>query len=222
MSAAAWIASFPHLGSLAAEDRQLLLDAAQRVSLQAGAVLFAPGAPAAGFVLVLDGTVRVQKVSSTGREIVLYRVSGGESCILTTACLLAEQRYDAEAVVETDGVDAVLVPRNAFDALMANSAGFRRFVFADYASRITDLLHLVEEVAFERIDKRLAQRLLARADVTGHLAATHQTLAVELGSAREVVSRHLKEFQRRGWLTLTRGHIHLLDREGLQQLAASD
>lgn len=150
----------------------------------------------------------------------LYRVTGGESCIMTTACLLSQDTYNAEGLTETP-VQAVAIPKAAFDELMARSAEFRRFVFSDYASRITDLLHVVEEVAFERIDKRLAQKLLERADPQGQLSATHQDLAVELGTAREVVSRHLKEFQRRGWLELTRGQISVTNRPGLEGLAGA-
>ncbi len=214
-----WLASFPDLTRLTAADQKLLAERARLVTLPAQTTIFAPGQPAESFLLVLDGRVRVQQVSSSGREIVLYRVAGGESCIMTTACLLSQDTYNAEGIAETP-VTAMAVPRETFDDLMARSAEFRRFVFGHYASRITDLLQVVEEVAFERIDKRLAQRLLALADAEGQLSATHQELATELGSAREVVSRHLKEFQRRGWLEPTRGRIHLADRAALERLAA--
>lgn len=213
-----WITRFPELGKLTAAEQKLIAERAQVVSLPAQTTVFAPGLPAENFLLVLDGTVRVQQVSSGGREIVLYRVTGGESCIMTTACLLSQDTYNAEGITETP-VQAVAVPKAAFDELMARSAEFRRFVFSDYSSRITDLLHVVEEVAFERIDKRLAQKLLERASESGQLSATHQDLATELGTAREVVSRHLKEFQRRGWLELNRGQIVLADRAGLEGLA---
>lgn len=216
-----WISLFPELAKLAPAEQKLIAERAQLVALPAGTTVFAPGMPAESFLLLLDGTVRVQQVSAGGREIVLYRVTGGESCIMTTACLLSQETYNAEGVTETP-VQAVAIPRAAFDELMARSAEFRRFVFGDYSNRITDLLHVVEEVAFERIDKRLAQKLLERADAGGRLNATHQDLAVELGTAREVVSRHLKEFQRRGWLELTRGQIGLGDPAALERLAAGE
>src|SRR5512138_1356456 len=214
-----WTDRFAGLARLTPAERRLVAERAQVVQLPAQTTIFAPGLPAENFLLVLDGTVRVQQVSSGGREIVLYRVTGGESCIMTTACLLSQDTYNAEGVTETP-VEAVTVPKAVFDELMGCSAEFRRFVFSDYASRLTDLLHVVEEVAFERIDKRLAQKLLERADGEGRLGATHQELAVELGTAREVVSRHLKEFQRRGWLDLTRGEIRLRDRADLARPAA--
>jgi CRP/FNR family transcriptional regulator, anaerobic regulatory protein len=214
-----WIPRFPELAQLTPAAQKLIADRSQMVSLPAQTTVFAPGMPAENFLLLLDGTVRVQQVSAGGREIVLYRVTGGESCIMTTACLLSQDTYNAEGVTET-AVQAVAVPRAVFDELMGRSAEFRRFVFSNYSDRITDLLHVVEEVAFERIDKRLAQKLLERTDSTGQLSATHQDLAVELGSAREVISRHLKEFQRRGWLELTRGQIGVSDRGALERLAA--
>ncbi len=216
-----WIGRFPELAILSSEDQTLLQERSAIVKLPAGQTVFAPGQPADQFLLVLDGTVRVQQSAASGREIVLYRVSNGESCILTTACLLSQDSYYAEGFTETP-VTAVAVPRAAFDELMARSARFRQFVFASYSQRITDLLHVVEEVAFERIDKRLAQRLLERAGEDGELSATHQDLASELGSVREVVSRHLKEFQRRGWIDLSRGRIAVIERQALSRLAASD
>jgi CRP/FNR family transcriptional regulator len=162
--------------------------------------------------------VRVQQLSESGREIVLYRITGGDTCVLTTASLLAHQHYAAEAIAET-AVDAIALPRDAFDRLMADSATFRDFVFRSYASRLTNLLLLVEEVAFGRMDTRLAERLVARCGADGIVALTHHDLAVELGTAREVVSRQLKEFERRGWVTLERGRVIVTDEQGLRTLS---
>ncbi len=218
---AAWLGTFPELEQLTAEERALLAERSQVLALPPGQTVFAPGQPAQNFLLLLDGTVKVQQVSPGGREIVLYRVSGGESCIMTTACLLSHDSYAAEGVTET-AVEAVAISQEAFDRLLARSPDFRRFVFADYARRISDLMQVVEEVAFERIDKRLAQKLIARAGGDGVVTGTHQDLATELGSAREVVSRHLKELQRRGLVALSRGEIALLDRPALEAMAAAD
>ncbi|MCR9221596.1 MAG: Crp/Fnr family transcriptional regulator [Alphaproteobacteria bacterium] len=216
-----WIEQFPELSALPEAERRALLDSAQEIGLPAGKTVFAPGRPPEHFMLLLDGVVRVQQVAPGGREIVLYRVSGGDSCIMTTACLLSHEDYAAEGVTET-AVRAIAIPRQAFDELLARSPGFRRMVFSNYSSRIADLMHVVEEVAFERIDKRLAHKLIQRAGSDGAVEATHQALAVELGTAREVVSRHLKEFQRRGWVDPTRGQIRLTDRAALERLAGAE
>ena len=184
-----------------------------------GTVLFAPGMEPVNLLLLLEGTVRVQQSSDSGREIVLYRVEAGESCVLTSACLLAQEDYAAEGVAETD-VTAVAIPRATFDDLVGRSRQFRDFVFQAYARRMTDLFRVIDEVAFGRIDARLAERLLALARGTGAVQATHQQLAAELGTAREVVSRQLTEFQRRGWIGQSRGLVTLSDPQALAAVAA--
>lgn len=212
-----WLDTFPALRRLDAADRRLVAQAATPVAIPAGTPLFREGDACRGYLLVLDGSVRVQKVSESGREIVLYRVESGQSCVLTTSCLLNREEYGAEGVAESE-VRAVLLSTAAFDELIGRSDGFRRFVFSAYASRIAELLLLIEEVAFGRIDVRLAQLLRERAGAGGSVTATHQEVAMELGTAREVVSRQLKEFERRGWVALHRGRIDIRDREALADL----
>jgi CRP/FNR family transcriptional regulator len=186
------------------------------MTIPPGVTVYREGDACENFFLVLDGSVRVQKLSESGREIVLYRVEAGQSCVLTTTCLLAHERYAAEGITETE-VRAVSIPLARFHEALARSPGFRDFVFTSYGVRISDLILLVEEVAFGRIDLRLAQLLLDQAK--GELLeATHQQLAAELGTAREVISRQLKEFERRGWVQLGRGRIQVLDRDGLAAL----
>ncbi len=111
------------------------------------------------------------------------------------------------------------IPRATFEELIARSAVFRDFVFAGYAARITELFLVINEIAFSRIDIRLARKLCDLAGPEPQLAATHQQLATELGTAREVVSRQLKEFQRRGWIETSRGRIALADRSAIERLA---
>lgn len=209
-----WISRFPALERLPADIRDRLTARTRVVSLPAGTHVFGPGRQPENMLLMLDGTVRVQQVSENGREIVLYRVTAGESCVLTTACLLAGEEYGAEGIAETP-VTAAAIPRALFDALLSESPVFRQFVFNAYSRRITDLFVIIQEIAFARVDIRLAQRLLQLADAEGRVAMTHQQLATELGSAREVISRQLQEFQRRGWLNIGRGTVRLTDREAL-------
>ena len=216
----AWTTLFPRLASLEPATAALLTERSRIITIPAGTVLFHEGDACQNFVLVLDGQIRVQKVAESGREIVLYRVESGQGCVLTTSCLMTEDLYMAEGVAETE-VRAVIIGRDLFNTLLGQSDGFRRFVFSAYASRIADLLMLIEEVAFGRIDMRLAQCLLDKADASGGVRATHQDLSVELGTAREVVSRQLKEFERHGWLALGRGQITLSNPGALRQLATS-
>lgn len=127
--------------------------------------------------------------------------------------------YLAEAIAETD-IRAAAVPRAAFDDLIARSADFRRFVFTAFSQRVANLFKVIDDMVFARLDIRLAQRLLDLAGSSDHLTVTQQQVAAELGTVREVISRLLNEFQRRGWLTLVRGGMTITDRQAMTQLAA--
>jgi CRP/FNR family transcriptional regulator len=214
-----WIDRFKGLSRLAPDIRRMLTDRSQVVRMPEGTVIFGPGKSPENMLLLLEGTVRVQQLAENGREVVLYRVTAGESCVMTTACMLAYEDYSAEGIAETDVV-AAAVPRAVFDELVATSKDFRTFVFTAYSRRMTDLFHVIEDIAFRRMDIRLAQKIAERAE-QGSLRATHAQLAAELGTAREVVSRQLAEFQRRGWVDLGRGTVTILDADALEQLAES-
>lgn len=215
----AWTSRFAGLARLPADLRADLVRRARVVNVPAGATVFAPGQRAENLLLLLAGTVRVQQCSASGREVFLYRVNAGESCVLTTACMLSHESYRAEGIAETD-VRAVMIPRRAFDDLAALSAGFREFIFAAWSERIVELFALIDDMVSGQMDARLARRLLdlAQGDV---VYATHQVLGKELGTAREVISRILAEFQRRGWIEQARGEIRLKARAGLERLARS-
>ncbi len=213
-----WQTAFPGLAGISEDVTRLLDRKARRITMRRGAVLFGPGNPAKNLLLLVSGTVRVQQLSESGRELVLYRVHGGERCVLTMACVLAFEDCSAEGIAETD-VEAITIPRDTFDQLMSISREFRAFVFDAYARRITDLFLVIEDIAFKRMDIRLAQRLLELWDAKSVLHLTHKQLATELGTAREVISRQLKEFERRGWLHLNRGEIELRDPAAIGRLA---
>ncbi|MGB0695083.1 MAG: Crp/Fnr family transcriptional regulator [Rhodospirillaceae bacterium] len=213
----ALFAQFPVLKDIPDQERGWIEAHLQHAVLPAGQTVFSEGDACTNFILVLRGSVQIRKTSETGREIVLYRVEAGQTCVLTTACLLGRLPYGAEGLTETE-TEALVLPRGDFDALMAKSPAFRQFVFAAYADRVSGLMMLIEEVAFGRIDLRLAQCLLARRDADNVVHGTHYDLAVELGTAREVVSRQLKEFEKRGLVDPARGRIILSDPDGLAAL----
>ena len=213
-----WLDRFTGLALLEPDVKAQLLQRSAIISAPAGQMIFGPGKSPENMLFLLDGVVRVQQVSESGHEIVLYRIAAGESCVLTTACLLAYDDYAAEGIAETD-ITAAAIPREVFDDLVARSKSFRDFVFAAFSKRITDLFLMIDAVAFQRVDVRLADTLLKLSEGADQIATTHQKLAVELGSAREVVSRQLQEFQRRGWISQMRGQVTLLDRAGLLALA---
>ena len=215
-----WISHFPGLLTLSDEMQQKLNNNTSVMNLEPGVRVFGPGKAPESFLLLIQGIVRVQQVSASGREIVLYRVVAGESCALTTACLMSYEHYQAEAIVE-ESTQAVARPRSTFDDLIANSAEFRQFVFTAFSQRVTNLFHVIDEILFARIDIRLAEKLLELANKNNEIEKTHQQLAHELGSVREVISRQLREFQRRNWVESHRGKINLTDRNSLLDLANS-
>jgi CRP/FNR family transcriptional regulator len=206
---------FPILVQLSKENLEKLLSEGDLRRVPAGGVLFDAGQPCRGFPLVLEGSVRVAKGSETGREILLYRVEPGQACILSGGCLLGHSDYSARGIAEKN-VTVLLVPPELFQALMIESEPFRRFVFGMYGERLAEVMELVDEVAFRRLDQRLAQLLVRRGPV---IEATHQKLADELGSVREIVSRLLRSFESRGWVTLERERIAVRDPRALAELA---
>ncbi len=214
-----WIDRFAGLKTLPADVAATLVAGSKVVSLPAGAWVFEPGQHADNLLMLLSGSVRVQQRSDTGREVFLYRVHPGESCVLTTACMLADEDYAAEGLTETE-VEAVVIPRRVFNDLAGKSEVFRTFIFGACSRRIADLFALIDDIVFHRVDVRVAARLI-ELEKDGTIHATHQVLAVELGTAREVISRTLGEFQRRGWVEQARGFIRILDRSALERHARS-
>lgn len=212
-----WTSSISVGAVLDQATRARLRSLTHSVTAPAGTRLFGEGSPCQDYLILLSGLVRVQKVSQNGREIVLYRVEPGETCVVTTACLMSGLDYDAEGIAETD-ITAEALPMSGFRELIAGSAGFRDFVFRAYGLRISSLLMLIEEVAFGRIDQRLAACLPDHVEDGSAVNATHQELAVELGTAREVVSRQLKDFERRGWVRRGRGQVLIVQPEALESL----
>jgi CRP/FNR family transcriptional regulator len=207
-------ALYPALDGLGAAALQRVLERAQVMRVPAGTEMFGEGSPCRQFPLVLEGSIRVSKASD-GRELQLYRVTPGESCVLTGGCLVGGRDYPASGLVERDA-RLVVLPKPVFDELLATHAPFRQYVFSLFAERLTDLMALVEAVAFHKLDRRVAAALLGRGRV---VSLTHQQLADELGSVREIVTRVLRGFADRGWVQSTRGAIEVLDAAALRRVA---
>jgi CRP/FNR family transcriptional regulator len=180
-----------------------------------GTTMFDTHTPCGGFPLVLSGVVKVLQRYPNGREMPLYKVRPGESCLLSGSCLLGHSDYSAAGIAETD-VELLVVPPADFHALIASDAAFRNHVFSLFGERLATLLSLVEAIAYQKLDQRLASLLLAKGDT---VQATHQVLADELGSVREIVSRLLRAFEDKGWVDLARERILITDRTALATLA---
>lgn len=214
-----WSDSFPVLDKVTDPAWREVARAAQLIEVQAGTPLFRENEACEHYLLILGGSVRVQRLAANGQVITLYHLGAGQACELTTSCLLGGRCYPAEGIAETR-VHAVLIPKNRFREALAQSPQFSEFVFSSIDRGMNELITLVEQVAFGHMDQRLAQCLLQIAHHRDRIEVTHNDLAEELGTAREVVSRLLKEFERHGWVRLHRGWMEICDRETLQALAA--
>ncbi|QXD13964.1 Crp/Fnr family transcriptional regulator [Rhodocaloribacter litoris] len=205
----------PFLRTAPAALREAFFARAIRADMPAGRHLCMEGDRCLHLPIVLAGSARIYKIGGQGREITLYRLEPGDSCILTASCLIGNHDFPAFAITETDVV-AALVPATDFLRWLGEHAAWRTYVFGLLWNRLVDVISLVEEVTFRRMDARLAEHLLKlTGNVVGTIHTTHEALADELGTAREVVSRILKEFERQGWVALSRGTIRVCDPRGL-------
>ncbi len=187
------------------------------IQVAAGQAVLTQGQHCENCFVITRGCVRVSGRSGEGRELVLYRINSGEICVLTTACLLSNDSFPAEAVSET-AVTARVIPLQDFRRLLGESESFREFVFDGFSLRLANLMQQLESITLASVDQRLLQYLLNNADYKHQLHATHQYIAIEIGSAREVVSRHLKSLEKQGLIRLQRGCIEVLNHAELKAL----
>jgi CRP/FNR family transcriptional regulator len=209
------LAAYPSLADLPAALRDELAHRVTLLRLPAGSTLFRERDACAGFPMVLSGRVRISRVLADGRELVLYDVGPGESCVLSTSCLLGNARYNAHGACDTD-VELALLPRELFDRLVAEHPPFRTAVFNLFGERLVRLVELAEAVGFQRVEQRLAAALLG---LGAEVRMSHEKLAQRLGASRETVSRALKAFEGQGWVRLGRGVIELVEPQALRSLA---
>ena len=183
-----------------------------------GRDVFVDGDRVDAIALLISGVVRVYKIGEMGREITLYRFGNGESCILTANAILNQKTFPAVAVVESEA-EAVMVPADAFRAWVRRYDFWREFVFDLLSQRLSSVMSIVDEVVFRRMDGRIAALLLSRTGPDDRIRITHQEIAAELGTSREVVSRIMEGFGSTGLIGSSRGQVEVLDREGLRTRA---
>lgn len=211
-----WCDQDPDLRQLSRAARAEL-NQLRPMQLAAGKVLFSPGNPVEGYVIVLSGRVGVHLFGPTGRDILLYEVAPGQSCIQSTLGLLGGDDYTAEAVVSAKA-KLVLLPKSRFLALVNADAEFRQLVFSAFAERLQSMMQLIESVTFMKVETRLANLIERRADASGTLHMTQADMATAIGSAREVVSRRIDKMTRAGIITHERGILHIQDRAALGRM----
>ena len=215
---AKFLQGFPALNSADKSALQAIQREAFYANLKAGQDIFFPGDDVNALALLLNGTVRVYKAGESGREITLYRFASGESCILTANAILNNQLFSAIATAEDD-IEAIMIPADSFRKWVTSYDIWRNFLYQLLSERLSAVLQIVDEVTFGRMDVRVANFLRERTQSENPLHITHQDIADELGSSREVISRLLGSMANAGAIQLGRGTIEVIDKPILENLA---
>lgn len=210
--------NIPELTEASDEFRNELKRNATRISLPAGSTVCQQGNMCEHLPIILGGRARVFKLSENGKEITLYRIEESESCVLTASCIMSGLSFPAIAITEQP-TDALIIPASRVTRWFEDYPVWRQFIFKMVSLRLSSILTVIEEVAFQRMDSRLANYLLNTAGEVDSIHTTHQQIADELGTAREVITRLLKDLEADGKLALQRGLIHLVDKKALARLA---
>lgn len=196
---------FPLFRHSPVELIEAILNASAHKSFNRDAFLYTEGDPCHGIGLFLKGEVRVFKTSESGREITLYEMFSGDTCILNASSILSNNYYPANAQCVTD-ISLLLLPKNTFLDLISDYKEMRSFIFSFMSQRLTTIIELVDDIAFRKLDLRLKDFLIEKAD-NDVVSLTHQQIANDLGSSREVISRLLKEFEKNSQVILDRKKI---------------
>ena len=192
---------------------------AEYIELPAGVAISEEGRSCSHLALVVEGIGRVYKLSPSGREVTLYRIHGGESCVLTASCIMSQDSFPAMAVSETAIRGLLIKPANVRDWFCRDSE-WQRFIFRLLSHRLADIISVIEEVAFKRMDVRLAEQFVRSLDEGSNIVnKTHAEMAADVGSSREVVSRILRDFVQRGLIKSSRGSIEIIDSQAISDLA---
>ena len=209
--------SFLLLRNLPSEKKQQLFENAMQMKFGDGDIILDEGTACSGIGIVADGTVRVFKMSEEGKEITLYRIYAGEICVMSLTCMMGGINYPVIAQAEGE-VEVLNIPADYFRSMIGCNEVWQKYIFSQLAYRMFDLMSVLEEVAFFSMDRRLADLLLEKSNEKSVIELTHEAIAFELGSAREVISRLLKDFERRGLVALSRGRITITDLKKLRHM----
>lgn len=209
---------FPFIGEIGQAKWEELQQQLKIARFPEGTILLKEGHTCQNANFILEGSIRVYKLSPEGKEVTLYRIGRGDTCVLILSCLMGSTEYPAIAQVE-EPVTLMTLPADYFKAMFHQSPSWQEFVFKTLSRRLSEVMLVVEEIAFKSMDRRLAAFLYDKQEASKpYIEITHEEIALELGTAREVVSRVLKELEKKGFVSLSRGKIHIKDIPGLKKL----
>lgn len=214
------IKSLIFLEDLTSEEKELLFSSAFEITYNPDKILVEDGSICQNIYFVIDGLIRIYKLTPDGRELTLYRIGPGEMCLFTMGCIMEQEAFKAIAKIEKK-TRLLAVPGDVFKSIMTQNITFQNFMFKKVLTALTELMVLIEEVTFHSINKRVASFLLHESSLhnSKHLKTTHEAMAQELGTAREVISRMLKEFEKNDLVSLSRGKITLINEKKLKVIA---
>lgn len=214
-SPAETLRSFPDFTDLPEEIGPDLAERTLILKVEPGQMLAAQGSPCEHFPVVLSGRARIFTMDEDGREITLYRLQPGDGCVLAAMCSLSDEPLPGSVVIEQAG-EGLLVPAKVLQRWVENHRFWRSYVFSLVARQLGQVVAVTNELAFKRLDTRIASFLLkSSASAEGEIRATHHGIAMEVGTRREVVSRILKEFEHAGILSLGRGVVRVINRQAI-------
>ncbi|HIV22511.1 MAG TPA: Crp/Fnr family transcriptional regulator [Candidatus Merdiplasma excrementigallinarum] len=210
---------FPIWDKMTAGQQEALVSGARRQVLKKGTVIHRDTEDCAGLLLLEEGQLRAYMLSEEGREITVYRLLEGDICLFSASCMIRSLQSDIVIEAERDSRMWVISP-GVYRKLMDESALIANYTNEIMASRLTDVMWLMEQVMWKSLDRRLASFLLEEADLegSGSLKITHEMISNHLGTAREVVTRMLRYFQSEGMVRLSRGAVEITDRKKLEKL----
>jgi len=194
-----------------------LVSKSKHLTLPAKTKVACPGDECEHYILVISGRLRIQLVTESGKEVVLYYVNKGEDCVLTTSCILGGDCFPAEVLTESETV-AIAISAPEFNAALVTYDIFRKFIFTNFAKRLADVFVCIEDIYSYTVEEKLAKALMELSDSEGAIKTTHAELASHIGSAREVVSRQLKSMEVQGTIRLGRGMIQVVQKGGLESI----
>ena len=215
-----WLSRFPQLENISDPVWHDVMKRAKHATLPSDHWVFHEGETCENYIFLLKGSTRIFKTLKNGREVILYHLHGGNTCTLTTAVLLSKECFPGDAKTETE-CRVALIPTDDFHLAFDQSSGFRKFVCRSLGNRIRDIIMLIESIASRHVDVRLARWLLMHGGGNDPVRISHLELSLEIGTAREVISRHLRDFQKNGWITQERRRINVISSNGLESLVSS-
>ena len=201
---------FEFTKKMSAANLKYLTERIAYKTLDKGAIITGEGGKCTGIPFVLSGIMRLFRTSETGRDMTLYKIYAGEPCIMAAACVMGGLKYDFSAQAHSECELAIISP-NTFKLLMQKSSPFQAYFFQMLANKLVVSLNTIEMVNFISIEQRIKSYLQQNANDNGELSITHEQIAIDLGSTREVISRNLKNLSLEGVLVQNRGHIKLIE-----------